>query len=147
MTKNLFFLFLIMPPILVSLALAHSGVNNKDVMARMKLMSDMATNMKIIGQMAKRETAFEKNQAKESLGEIARLSGETPRAFKINANDPKSEAKAEIWADFNAFTKLAERLMADSSRLAKNLETEKDLRPALLELSRSCKTCHSKYRE
>ena len=66
---------------IASAALAHSGVKDKDVMARMKLMSSMADNMKVIGMMLKQKMPFEQDKAITRLRD-SRLATETPDAFK-----------------------------------------------------------------
>ena len=110
-------------------------------------MSNMASNMKIIGKMAKNPAEFDKGRARRSLLEIAGLAKETPAAFEKQATDPKSEAKAEIWTEFDNFKTISEKLRAEATSLASSLATDQDLRPALIQLSQSCKSCHSKYRE
>ena len=52
-------------------ALAHQGVKNKAVMARMNAMSEIAKNTKTLGEMAKGATTFDAEAAREqtqSLG-------------------------------------------------------------------------------
>ena len=145
--KILFCFFITLSAIFGSLAFAHDGIEDKDVLARMVLMSKMATNMKVIGRMTRNAAEFDIKRAEEAFLEIARLSERTPDTFKKEANDPKSEAKAEIWTDFDNFQKLSESLMVDAKTLASSIKTSQNLRPALVKLSKSCKGCHSKYRE
>ena len=131
---------------IASAALAHSGVKDKDVMARMKLMSSMADNMKVIGMMLKQKIPFEREQAIDALKEISRLATETPDAFKKNATDPKSEAKSNIWTEFGKFTDISMKLAADADGLAASFQSFENLKPALGQLSQSCKNCHTRYR-
>ena len=129
----------------VSAALAHSGVKDKDVMARMKLMSSMAENSKILGQMMKKQIPFDAKVAMSALREIGVLSEATPEAFRVNASDPKSEAKPLIWEEFVAFTELANQLADDLE--TSTIKTYDDLRPVLMKTAGSCKACHTRYRE
>lgn len=145
--KILVCFFITLSAIFGSLAFAHDEVEDKDVLARMVLMSKMAANMKVIGRMTRNVAEFDIKRAEEAFLEIARLSEKTPDIFKKEANDPKSEAKAEIWTDFDNFQKLSESLMVDAKTLASSIKTSQNLRPALVKLSKSCKGCHSKYRE
>ena len=130
-----------------SIALAHSGVKDENVKKRMMVMKEMADNTKVIGQMLKGNTEFNVNKAKLSLERLSSLSLETPEAFKVNATDPKSEAKPAIWDEFDEFTRLSKDLAETTTLLAGSIDTIDDLRPALRKVSSSCKACHSKYRE
>ena len=130
-----------------SIVFAHSGVKDKNVKERMMLMKEMANNTKTIGQMLKGKTPFDASEAKLALERLASLSLETPKVFKINASDPKSEARPAIWNEFDEFTKLSKDLAEASLLLAGSINGIDDLRPALKGVSSGCKACHSRYRE
>ena len=130
-----------------SVAFAHSGVKDKNVKERMMVMKEMANTTKIIGQMLKGKTSFDANEAKLALERLSFLSLETPKVFTISASDPKSEAKAAIWDEFDEFTRLSKDLAETSIVLVNSIETIDDLRPALKGVSSGCKACHSQYRE
>ena len=114
-------------------------------MKRMKLMSSMAENTKILGQMMKKQIPFDDEIAMSSMKKIEELSEATPMAFKINASDPKSEAKQLIWEEFVAFTEMANQLTDDLA--TSTIKTYDDLRPVLMKTAGSCKACHARYRE
>ena len=130
-----------------SIAFAHSGVKDKNVKERMIVMKAMADNTKLIGQMLKKQIPFEANEVKLALEKLSSLSLQTPTVFEVNATDPKSEAKPNIWDEFNEFTKLSNELAKSTSDLAILVEDIDDLRPTLMKVSEGCKACHSKYRE
>ena len=130
-----------------SIAFAHSGVKDKNVKERMMLMKAMADNTKLIGQMLKKQKPFELSEVKRALEQLASLSLQTPTVFEVNATDPKSEAKQNIWDEFDEFTKLSNELAKNTSELAILVENIDDLRPTLMKVSEGCKACHSKYRE
>ena len=130
-----------------SVALAHSGVKDKNVKERMMVMKEMANTTKIIGQMLKGKTSFDANEAKLALERLSSLSLKTPKVFTINASDPKSEAKPAIWDEFDEFTRLSKDLAETSILLAGSIDSIDDLRPALRGVSSGCKACHSRYRE
>ena len=130
-----------------SIVFAHSGVKDKNVKERMMLMKEMANNTKTIGQMLKGKTPFDANEVKLALERLSSLSLETPKVFKINASDPKSEARPAIWDEFDEFTRLSKDLAETSLVLAGSINSFEDLRPALKGVSSGCKACHRQYRE
>ena len=130
-----------------SIVFAHSGVKDKNVKERMMLMKEMANNTKTIGQMLKGKTPFDADEAKLALERLSSLSLETPKVFKINASDPKSEASPAIWDEFDEFTRLSKDLAETSLVLAGSIDSIDDLRPALKGVSSGCKACHRQYRE
>ena len=122
---------------------AHNGVKDPIVIKRMKLMSSMADNTKVLGQMIKKQIPFDAELAMEALTSIGDLAKATPAAFEINASDPKTGAKQIIWDEFKDFSELANQL-ADIAA-TNSISTYDDLRPVLMQTARSCKACHSKY--
>ena len=121
--------------VISSVAFAHSGVKDQNVKERMMVMKAMADNTKVIGQMLKRKTQFDANEAKSALERLSSLSLKTPKVFTVNATDPKSEAKPAIWDEFDEFTKLSLDLAETSIALASSIEIIEDLRPALKRIS------------
>ena len=142
--KKVFFVFTLLV-LSASILWAHSGVKDPNVIKRMKLMSSMAENTKILGQMMKKQIPFDDGIAMSSMKKIEELSEATPMAFKINASDPESEAKPLIWEEFVAFTELANQLTDDLG--TSTIKTYDDLRPVLMKTAGSCKACHTRYRE
>ena len=153
MTKRFTFLVTVLVSTIVALSIisgnlsAHSGVLNKDVAARMKLMSEIAKNMSVLGKMLKKKDPFDKDKAVSAVEAIESLAVETPKVFKKREMDPKSEAKLTIWEDFEAFTKIANKLSVDAKNITADLQSFDDVRPSLISLSQSCKACHSRFRE
>jgi cytochrome c556 len=128
-------------------ALAHTGVKNKDVMARMTVMSDIGEQMKLIGAMAKGRADFDAAAANDALVEIAAQAAQIAPMFETRADDPKSEALPVIWEDFARFAELASETEAVAERLAGTIGTKDDLAPVLGQLGGACKACHQDYRK
>lgn len=131
----------------VSAAFAHQGVQNAAVMARMEGMSAIAEKLKLIGKMSKGATTFDRVAAQEAVAAIARHASEIRPLFEPNESDPKSEAKAAIWEQFDDFSEKASDLEAVATRIAGSLDDEADLKAAMVDLGKSCKACHSIYKE
>ena len=128
-------------------ALAHQGVQNPVVKARMAAMSAIAENMKTIGMMARGATAFNAEAARDAAAAIADHAAAVPGLFEANETDPKSEARPEIWTDFEDFGAKAAELESIAARLSTSIAGPEDLGPAMGSLGASCRSCHSVYRE
>lgn len=127
-------------------ALAHSGVQNPAVKARMDGMSAIGKNTKVLGSMAKGEVAFDAQSAREAANLIAHHAAQIPDLFEQQASDPKSEALPTIWQSYTDFLVKADALEVAASAAASGISTESDLRPALAAIGGSCKSCHKIYR-
>ncbi len=125
-------------------ALAHEGVKDPDVKARMELMGDIREAMKTLGGMAQGKIAFDAEAAAEAKAALAAHSAEIPEAFEAKAMDPKSEAKPVLWEEFDAFTGHADDLEAAASALETgSLDA---LRGDIREVGQACSGCHEDYR-
>lgn len=130
-----------------SVALAHQGVTNPAVMARMNGMSLIGDNVKVLGSMAKGQIAFDANAAQLAAQEVARHSGESIALFAPRESDPKSEARADIWDNFDDFSAKALALQTLASDLAGTIASVEDVRDAMQPLGKACAACHKVYRE
>jgi len=128
-------------------ALAHSGVQNAAVKARMDAMSEIGAKMKTLGSMAKGATAFDLPVARAAVAAIADHASKTSELFRAEETDPKSEAKPSIWTNFDDFTVKAKKLETVAKELSQTLATADELGPAMGALGATCKSCHSAYRE
>lgn len=128
-------------------ALAHQGVQNPAVKARMDGMSAIAENVKTLGQMSKGATEFDATTARLAASAIAEHAAATPGLFEANENDPKSEARPEIWSNFEDFTKKAKELETIAIGFSTSINELADVNAAMRALGTNCKSCHSVYRE
>lgn len=128
-------------------AVAHTGVKNAAVKARMDGMSAIADNVKVLGTMAKGQIAFDAMTAQAAARAIAAHSAASVALFTPRETDPKTEARPEIWENFADFTDKAQALDTLASDLAASMQTVKDVQAAMVPLGASCKACHSLYRE
>ena len=127
-------------------ALAHSGVENPAVKARMDGMAAIGAAMKEIGQMAKGASPFDPAAARAAARTIAREAERTPMLFEVEADDPVSEALPAIWQEFDDFARKAESL-AEVAGAAEAVSTRADLKLARAEIGAACKACHAEYRQ
>jgi cytochrome c556 len=103
--------------------------------------------MKVLGEMAKKETAFDAAVVHKSAEEIALHLTEATELFPEGSDkgDVETWAKPEIWSDRDNF----DRIMNDARESAVALQSVDDedaFMPALGKLGNDCKTCHEQYR-
>lgn len=127
--------------------LAHSGVKNPAVKARMDAMSGIGESLKVLGTMAKGQAEFDGAKARAAAKDIAALANQVPDLFRAEEDDPKSEAKPEIWSNFDDFAGHADELSEIARNAAAVIETPEDLLAAMKALGQNCSACHKDYRE
>lgn len=130
---------------LATTVLAHSGVKDPGVMARMETMSAVGRATGVLGDMAKGKKAFDAAEAEAAR--IALIAGfqEVPQLFEEPHQDPKSEALPAIWEQYDDF--LAKNDDAIVAAKAMDLQTLDSLRASMGGLGASCGACHKLYRK
>jgi cytochrome c556 len=131
--------------VLSGTALAHQGVQNPAVLARMDGMSAMKKHLGVIGDTVKGKRSYDAGALQQA---IAGLDYEAARAkdlFRAPEQDPKSESLPLIWQDYADFTARLDHM----SELAKAnaAPSQDDLRGVLVGFGKSCKSCHDLYRK
>lgn len=126
-------------------AWAHEGVRNPAVKARMDGMVRIGDSTKVIGQMARGQTPFDRAAAEAAIAVIAEEGRRTPVLFAAFEDDPKSEAKPAIWDSFDDFSGKAEAMVAAAE--SADASTLEALRVSVGEIGRTCGACHEVYRE
>lgn len=127
-----------------TLALAHGGVQNPAVMARMNLMVDVAAATKTLGDMAKGVKPFDPALAAQARSDLITAADQVQARFEAREGDPKSEARAEIWTDWAGFLARNEAMRA--AALALDPATLGSLRSGMGAVGQSCSGCHQDYR-
>jgi len=133
--------------IVFTAASAHE-VQNETVKARIVSMKEMAASMRALGSMIKGAEPFDSKKVQTIATKIAGLARQTPRLFAVEAKDPTSEAKPEIWHNFNDFTLKANTLEKKALRLAENPPMALNgLKTGVRSLGSACGSCHRSYRQ
>ncbi|MFY0693224.1 MAG: cytochrome c [Paracoccaceae bacterium] len=128
-----------------SAALAHSGVKNPAVKARMDVMSAIAGNMKTLGMMVKGATPYDVTTAQGAAQDLARNSAQVIALFEAQESDPKSEARPEIWTNWPDFRDKTDA-MTQAARSLAQITDEAAFKAAFSDLGRTCTACHEPYR-
>lgn len=127
-------------------SLAHQGVENPTVLARMEGMSIMADHVEIIGNMARGLAPFDAEAANAALDALTGEANRIVDLFEPPATDPHSEARAGIWDNFANFSQRARELELLTMSLAGTIEDRGDLVDALRRVGAQCSGCHEDYR-
>lgn len=107
------------------------------------LMKANGASLKILSEMAKGNTAFDAEAANAALAKIAGLATKIPAAFETHYEDPKSEAKPEIWQNWDDF---AAKSMALETAASTTVDSAAAIGPAMQTIGGACGGCHKAYR-
>ena len=125
-------------------ALAHTGVKDPQVKARMDGMVTMAADLKTLGQMAKGVTPYDTASAEAALVSLKAEAARIPALFALRAHDPKSEATSDIWTDQNGFTGRTVKMRAVLDKA--DVGSPEAIRVSLRSIGGACSACHKDYR-
>lgn len=127
------------------LALAHQGVTDPTVLARMDSMKVMSASVKVIGDMTKGEIDFDAAEVAAALARLKEESAKIPALFEAEIIPKKSEALPAIWQNWDEYVKRAQAL--DAALAGISVEEATDLRPAMKAIGSGCRGCHDTYRK
>ena len=126
-------------------AYAEEERTDPNAIARGELMTTIGKNIGIIGDMAGGKTAFDAAAAEGAKAALVEATGKIEATFKDQgAADPASEAKPEIWANWDDFLKKAKA--AGDAAGALDVASVDTLKAGMGALGGACKDCHTTYR-
>lgn len=125
-------------------AVAKDGVQDPTVKARMELMETIGKNTKILGEMAGGKTAYDKSAAEAARDALAKAAVEIPASFEMEADDPVSEARPDIWMNWDAFTEKAKGL--EDAVSAIDVASVEGIQAGMGAIGGACKSCHTDFR-
>lgn len=120
--------------------LAHAGVRNADVMARMGQMTELDRAFKDLSKMANGRLTYDAAAAQIAREALIGGAARTVTLFEIRATDPKMEALPILWDQFGDFTVKAMDMGAAAAAIS--------LPPTPAELravGATCRACHQHY--
>jgi len=127
-----------------SAAFAKEGVKDPTVKARMELMGTVGASTKVLGDMAGGKSAYDASAAAAAKSALVAAAAATPAAFAIEADDPVSEARPDIWMNMEAFIEKAKGL--ETAAGAINVSSVEGIQAGMGAIGGSCKACHSDFR-
>ncbi|MFT4151057.1 MAG: cytochrome c [Paracoccaceae bacterium] len=126
-----------------TMALAEDA-QDPTVLARQQVMKHVGGGMKALGDMAGGKTAFDAAKAAEAKAALVAAAAEIPAKFKPQASDPASEAKPDIWTNWDDF--LAKASALETAAKAVDTGSADTLKAGMGAVGGACKACHSAYR-
>lgn len=136
--------FIVGGVLIAGAALAHGGVKDPVVKARMDLMGTVKNNMAVLGDMAKGATGFDPDDAEIARSALLEAANAIPAAFTTPASDPKSEALPAIWERWDDFTAKAEDM--GKALAAVDVRTLDGVQSSIRTIGQTCGACHKSYR-
>ena len=130
--------------LVAGVAFAKEGVQDPTVKARMDLMGTIAMNTKALGDMAGGKAPFDAAAATAAKDALVAASSDIAAKYEAQATDPVSEAKAEIWTNWDDFVAKAGALNAAATAL--DVTSAETIGAGMGAVGGACKDCHSTYR-
>lgn len=129
---------------------AQAGSTEQAIEYRSGLMEVMGWNMKQMGAMLKGKKDFDQAtfaRRARDLNAAAHL--DVLAGFPEDSVDDESDAKDEIWLDWENFTAKLDAMRNKSEALAQAAASGETgaIKPAFSELGKACKSCHKAFRK
>ena len=133
---------------LSGVAFAHGGATGI-VKQRMETMKGFGAAMKEMSIMFRGKAPYDAARVRQSAASIRGHGGDAlVRLFPRGSNPHPSEARAEIWRDWDRFKGLAESLVRRADALAKAADGgRQSARLAFRRLADDCRACHKRFRK
>jgi cytochrome c556 len=126
-------------------AFAEEERTDPNAIAREELMEMVGKNTGILGDMAGGKAAYDAAAAEAAKAALVEAFGKVEVTFKEQgAADPASEAKPEIWANWDDFLKKAKS--AGDAAGAMDVASAESIGAGMGALGGACKDCHTSYR-
>ncbi len=127
-----------------SMAMAHDGVANEAVKARMEVMKSIGGATGTLGKMVQGKTDFDADAAAAAATAMAEAAAKIPMVFEANEMDPESEAAPAIWTNWDDF--VAKGMALEKGAMALDTGSLEALQASFGGAAGTCKACHSDYR-
>ena len=116
---------------------------------RQAVMRLMSYNLGSLGAMVNNKKPYNKDEAIRSATRIESLVPQHFEFFIAGSDKGETKAKAEIWKESDKFNAAAEKLQAESVKLAEVARTGDlaALKTQFGATAQACKTCHENYRD
>jgi cytochrome c556 len=114
------------------------------VIARKDLMKSFGGAAKALGGMAGGEVAYDAAAAEAAKAALVAGAADIAAKFEMQAEDPASEAKPDVWTNWEDF--LAKAKMLGDAGAALDVASLDGIKAGMGAIGGSCKDCHTTYR-
>ncbi len=126
-------------------AFAEEERTDPNAIARGELMTVIGKNTGILGDMAGGKAAYDAAAAEGAKAAIVEAAGKIEATFKDQgAADPASEAKPEVWTNWEEF--LADAKKLGEAAGAMDVASAESIGAGMGALGGACKDCHTEFR-
>lgn len=127
-----------------SVAFAEGEPSDPHVIAWEELMKKNGGAVKVLADMAGGKADFDAAAAATAKETLMADAAAIPDTFKDQATDPASEAKPEIWTNWDDFVAKANAL--NTAATALDVASVDTLKAGMGAIGGACKDCHTTYR-
>lgn len=146
----LLFMTAVLAGIGFAMAEAQDDENQPLLDYRQRLMVSQRASMANIGDMLKYKMPYSAEHFQIHAKNISEYAKLIPDAFEKKITDGKTDAKPEVWQNWNDFVAKANALSEAAAALSTAAQAggdARDLMPAVGELGNACRNCHNDYRK
>ncbi len=131
--------------IAASAALAKGERSQPEAKARAEIMSDIGRYTKVLGDMAGGKAEFDASAAAAAKAGLAEAAASMPTVFETEgAADPASDAKTEIWSNWDDFVAKADVLKVAAEGM--DTASVEGIKAGMGAVGGTCRACHTPYR-
>ena len=129
-------------------AIVQAQENEAFIQYRQKVMAANGANMAAIGEILKNKLPYQ-NHITVHAQEIQQMSTLISDAFKKDIAAGKTDAKPEIWKEWDKFTAAADAMGREAAELAKVAQngSMEAISAQVKKLGEACSDCHKPYRK
>ena len=132
--------------LLGTFALAHGGATGI-VKERMDQMVSISKAMKTMAKMVKGEIGYDASTMRTLAAQVSQNGGEAlTKLFPKHSMDAPTEARHEIWQDWDVFERGAFAMQRAALDLSERAEEQTSAFRLFGELAGTCKACHDDFR-
>ena len=130
--------------LMAGVAYAEGTRTDPNSIARGTLLAAQGAAMKVLGGMAGGEMAYDAAAAEAAKAALVATSGNIAVVFEPNTTDAASEAKADVWTNWDDFAAKAKVLNA--AAMALDVSSAESIGAGMGAIGGACKDCHTTYR-